>query len=240
MNDLERSVNLFQAFREQSSSPGAYYHLLANDAVQHLARYMDLRGRIVVDVGGGPGYVGEAVRARGARCLTLDIALEELTLHDRTPVDAAVADARRLPLRDESVDIAHSSNVLEHVREPWDLLNELTRVVRPGGLVFLSFTNWYSPWGGHETSPWHYLGGKRAVERYTKRHGSPPGSLLGRNLFPIHVSQVLRWAQSHPDLEILEALPRYYPSWTRRIVTIPILREFLTWNLELIMRKKGA
>ena len=31
-------------------------------------------------------------------------------------------------------------------------------VSRGRGVVFLSWTTWLSPWGGHETSPWHYLG----------------------------------------------------------------------------------
>jgi SAM-dependent methyltransferase len=237
MSSVAHTIRLFQAFREEPTSPDTLYRMLAADAVQHLARYMDLTGRVAVDVGGGPGYVGEALRNAGARCLTLDIDVKELTLHGRSAVDAAVADALHLPLSDNSMDIAHSSNVLEHVREPWDLLSELARVVRPGGLIFLSFTNWYSPWGGHETSPWHYLGGERAVRRYTRRHGSPPGSLLGRNLFPIHISQVLRWVRERPDLTVVEALPRYYPGWFRPIVALPIVREFLTWNLELILRK---
>ena len=42
--------------------------------------------------------------------------------------------------------------------DPMGLIEEMIRVTRPGGLVYLSFTNWYSPWGGHEMSPWHYLG----------------------------------------------------------------------------------
>src|SRR6266700_2024506 len=47
---------------------------------------------------------------------------------------------------------------LEHVPDPMGLAEEMIRVTRPGGLVYLSYTNWYSPWGGHEMSPWHYLG----------------------------------------------------------------------------------
>ena len=36
---------------------------------------------------------------------------------------------------------------------PVGLIGEMIRVTRPGGLIYLSFTNWYSPWGGHEMSP---------------------------------------------------------------------------------------
>ena len=66
---------------------------------------------------------------------------------------------------DDSVDVAVSSNVVEHVRDQGALGEEMLRVVKPGGLVFISFTTWHSPWGGHETSPWHYLGGRRARRR---------------------------------------------------------------------------
>ena len=60
----------------------------------------------------------------------------------------------RLP--DGVVDVAFSSNVLEHVPDPARFLDEMIRVTRPGGIIYLSFTAWYSPWGGHETAPWHY------------------------------------------------------------------------------------
>ncbi|HHT8842886.1 TPA: class I SAM-dependent methyltransferase, partial [Burkholderia cenocepacia] len=69
-----------------------------------------------------------------------------------------VGDALRLPLADGSVDVVFSSNMWEHVPHPEAVADELLRVTRPGGLLFLSYTNWLSPWGGHETSPWHWLG----------------------------------------------------------------------------------
>ena len=57
------------------------------------------------------------------------------------------------------------------------MLAEMARVVRPGGLVYCSYTLWLSPWGGHETSPWHFLGGHRAARRYEQRHGHPMGTV---------------------------------------------------------------
>ena len=56
------------------------------------------------------------------------------------------------------------------------------------GIVFVAFTNWLSPWGGHETSPWHYLGGERAARRYQRRHGEPPKNRYGRSLYPVSVA----------------------------------------------------
>ena len=74
-----------------------------------------------------------------------------------------------LPFADGSVDVCYSSNVLEHVPDPWRMAEEMVRVTRPGGLVFISYTVWFGPWGGHETAPWHFLGGDRARRRYRRR-----------------------------------------------------------------------
>ncbi len=89
-------------------------------------------------------------------------------------------DGNRLPLGDGVADVVFSSNVLEHVPRPRRFLDEMVRVTRPDGTVYLSFTAWYSPWGGHETAPWHYLGGHRAARRYERRHGLGPATTSGR------------------------------------------------------------
>ena len=59
------------------------------------------------------------------------------------------------------------------------MADEMVRVTRPGGLIFLSYTLWWGPWGGHETSPWHYLGGGRAARRYERRLGHRPKNVYG-------------------------------------------------------------
>jgi SAM-dependent methyltransferase len=194
-----------------------------------------VEGAVAVDVGGGPGYVADAFQDAGAECFVVDPEPTELALHGRKADRALLGDGCALPMATGSVDISVSSNVIEHVREPKRLLTELVRVVRPGGLTWLSFTNWYSPWGGHETSPWHYLGGERAVRHYHQRQGHQPKNCYGRNLFPLHVHTVLGWVRSWPEVELLDAYPRYYPSWTRPLVAIPGLREIGTWNLALFL-----
>jgi SAM-dependent methyltransferase len=47
-----------------------------------------------------------------------------------------VADAHSIPLQDESVDIVWIQAVLEHVLDPNDVVKEIHRVLRPGGLVY--------------------------------------------------------------------------------------------------------
>jgi SAM-dependent methyltransferase len=117
------------------------------------------------------------------------------------------------------------------------MAEEMVRVTRPGGVVYISFTNWLSPWGGHETSPWHYLGGDRAARRYERRHGHPPKNRYGQSLYAVSVTAALGWARSCREVEVLDALPRYHPRWAGGIVHVPGVREVATWNLVLVLRK---
>jgi SAM-dependent methyltransferase len=239
IGELRRTVSLFNLFRREAAEPDRFYNFLAADTVNRLQEHRPLAGAVVLDVGGGPGYVASAMRAAGARCVVAEYASQELYLHGRSPDGAIQADGQSLPVRTASVDVCHSSNVLEHVPNPQAMLVEMVRVVRPDGLIYLSFTNWLSPWGGHETSPWHYLGGDYAARRWQTKHGSVPKNHFGSGLFRVDISQVLKWLGERDDIEVLRCGSRYLPSWTRVIVKVPGLREVFVWNLEVILRRRA-
>jgi SAM-dependent methyltransferase len=235
--DVARSARLFRAFRTEQSAPAAYYTALARDTISQLSQYTGLPGRVVADVGGGPGFFIRELRGAGARAVCVDTSRGELAALGRPEAGSAVGTAMRLPLASGAVDICFSSNVLEHVGDWRTMLAEMVRVTRPGGIVFVAFTNWLSPWGGHETSPWHYLGGDRAARRYQRRHGRPPKNRYGTSLFPVSVAAALAWARAAGGTVLADAVPRYLPGWTRPLLRIPVLREFLTWNLLLVLRR---
>ena len=232
---LRRSVRLFRLFLREQTQPALFYSEFADDSVAVLADEVTLLGATVVDVGGGPGYFARAFAKRGAYYIGI-----ELDGPTDLPAEAAAvrASADRLPVRSASVDVAYCSNVLEHVASPWAVADELVRVTRPGGTVFISFTPWLSPWGGHETAPWHYLGGRRASRRYTKRNGHPPKNDFGRTLFGHSAAAALRWAHAHPEVEVVAAYPRYHPWWAWWIARVPGAREIATWNLALVLRRR--
>jgi SAM-dependent methyltransferase len=234
---LARSIRLFRLFLVEQTDPDRFYSCLAADAVDQVAEYTDLSGKTVVDVGGGAGHFTAAFRAAGAACFLFEPDDAELRSRGQPPDGAVVADGYWLPVADASADICFSANVLEHVADPAGFIEELVRATRPGGLIYLSFTNWYSPWGGHEMSPWHLLGSRFAARRYARRYGRQPKHTVGQNLHRVHVGQVLRLAGSRSDIRVVSALPRYYPRWCKVIVRIPVLREIATWNLLLILRR---
>jgi SAM-dependent methyltransferase len=239
--DLKRSVELFSLFRKEATDPDTFYHYLARDTLAHVREYQDPAGGVAVDIGGGPGYIAEALRNAGADCAVIEYSADELVLHDRRPDRAVQADGQALPLRSGSVRLVLSSNVLEHVRDWRAMLSEMVRVIEPGnGLGYLTFTNWYSPWGGHETSPWHYLGGDRAVSRYERRYGRRPKNEYGVSLHRLHIRDVLRWFHGRTDVELVYVGPRYLPDWIRWVVNVPGLREVVTWNLVVVFRRRAT
>jgi SAM-dependent methyltransferase len=232
------ALRLLAAFRREQSDPDSFYGLLARDSVALVARHIQLGGSQVVDVGGGAGYFADAFRAHGARCLLVEPDAAELYSRGAPGQQSVLGDGYWLPLPDASVDVCFSCNVLEHVRDPAGFIDEMIRVTRPGGLVYLAYTVWLGPWGGHESAPFHYLGGKYALRRYIRRHGRKPKNVYGETMFPLSVGQVLSLVRRRADVTAVEARPRYYPPWCRFLIVVPGLRELPTWNLLLILRRQ--
>jgi len=71
--------------------------------------------------------------------------------HRRSKVDVYY-DGRRLPFNDESFDSVFSSEVLEHIFNPDEILPELNRVMKKGGLLLITVP---FSWNEHET-PFDY------------------------------------------------------------------------------------
>ncbi len=191
-------------------------------------------GLRVLDAGTGSGAVPEALAGAGARAVGLDLADHRSGGVASTPF--VLGTGERLPFGDGAFNGAVSSNVLEHVPDPWAAIGELVRVVRPGGFVYLSFTNWLSPIGGHEWSPFHYLGPRLGVRAYRWLRGRPPAwNVPGRTLFVVHVGPVLRGLH-RSGLHVVDVAPRYWPS-LRFLARVPGLREVAMWNCVVLLRR---
>jgi hypothetical protein len=57
------------------------------------------------------------------------------------------------------------------------------------------------------------------------------------NLYPTSIGKVLREIQSIPELNVIRKAPRYYPEFAV-LASLPIVREFLTWNLAVLLGRK--
>ena len=75
---------------------------------------------------------------QGAQAFGVDISrpivVQARAAFDREPLHAAVADIRALPFADASFDAVYSMGTIEHFRDSERALDEMVRVLRPGGL----------------------------------------------------------------------------------------------------------
>ncbi|MCW2819867.1 MAG: putative methyltransferase [Marmoricola sp.] len=229
---------LFREFLHEQRDPDRFYSALAGDSAAQLQHHVDLRGSSLLDVGGGPGYFRSAFEAHGATYVALDADVDALRARGEVAPRTVVGNGMQLPFRDGAFDVCYSSNVAEHVSDPWAMAQEMLRVVRPGGTVFLSYCAWFGLWGGHETAPWHYLGGMRARRRYVATHGREPKNRFGETMFAVTVGAGMTWARTQQDADVVSLEPRYHPWWARWTVHVPVLREVSTWNLVIVLRKR--
>ncbi|MFI8192773.1 class I SAM-dependent methyltransferase [Streptomyces sp. NPDC085946] len=101
-------------------------------------------GMRILDIGCGPGTITAdlAERVPDGHVTGVDRAPEILE-RARTEaagrglghLDFAVADVHALDFPDDTFDVVHAHQVLQHVGDPVQALREMRRVARPGGLV---------------------------------------------------------------------------------------------------------
>jgi ubiquinone/menaquinone biosynthesis C-methylase UbiE len=131
----------------------AYLDTAAGTAVgraykQRFVRALDVHpGHLVLDVGCGPGTDLARLADAGATVLGLDpdpamLAEARRRLAGRSGVLLCRGDAHRLPLADASVDRVRVDRVLQHLPDPARALNDVRRVLRPGGLFGLAEPDW--------------------------------------------------------------------------------------------------
>jgi ubiquinone/menaquinone biosynthesis C-methylase UbiE len=99
-------------------------------------------GLSLLDVGCGPGTITAefADRLAPGRVVGLDhsadiVTTAAATLADWVNAEAVVGDAYALDFADNTFDIVHAHQMLQHLSDPVAALREMARVCRPGGIV---------------------------------------------------------------------------------------------------------
>ncbi|MEI6736256.1 MAG: methyltransferase domain-containing protein [Actinomycetes bacterium] len=146
--------------------------------------------------------------------------------------------ALRIPVEDRTFDLVFGTNVLSSVANPKVFIDEIVRVTRPGGTIYLQNATWFSPGGGDETSPLHFISGRLAQRRYVVRHGHSPRNVYRYNFFRISIKGIMAHLHGDPRLVVVGAHPRYLPETFGWLLRVPILNELITMNLVIRLEKK--
>lgn len=98
---------------------------------------IDLSKKDVLNLGCGNDYVDGWVNLDGDKNVKADI-------HKDLEIPATLR-----TIKDQAFDIIYAAHILEHIHNLVELKNELTRILKPGGIIIVIVPNYLSPdaWG---------------------------------------------------------------------------------------------
>ncbi|MDA0815761.1 MAG: class I SAM-dependent methyltransferase [Chloroflexi bacterium] len=125
--------------------------------VRLMERYVAFGDRRVLDLGCGLGEYVRAFARMGADAIGSDVAVDRLAEARKRVTDSNTTGIRgffaaageALPLRDASMDIVVLNEVIEHVQDDRQTIQEIARVLRPGGTCILYAPNRLYPFETH-------------------------------------------------------------------------------------------
>ncbi len=130
----------------------------------------DLKGKAVLDLGCGSGWVSESLASKGASVSAIDISVEgcvstRLKLKElgSTWGCLAVMDAHSIGFRDEVFDVVVAKGVLHHLNIA-KVAPEIHRVLKPGGRLVCCEPLRYGPLMRALKGVWLKLNGIKGVE----------------------------------------------------------------------------
>lgn len=152
-------------------------------------------GSMVLDIAAGTGSITRLLEQTGARVLSLDQSAPMLAMAAERGATGVVATAESLPFPDSSFDAVTFGYLLRYVDGVQDCMNEIARVLRPGGTVGMvefgrprglwrplwwSYTRLVLPVAGAFAGEGWYRVGRflgPSIDDFTDRH--PPERLVG-------------------------------------------------------------
>lgn len=193
-----------------------------------------LEGMDVLEVGSGRGGYSLEFLKRGAKVTAVDIT--DKLFQKIKGVNFVLADASKLPFKDNTFDFTFCSSAIEHMKDQQGALKELYRVTKWDCFCYLSFPPFWSPVGAHQFKPFHYLGERAAISlsrkfykvrsnRYNDEHGE---------LYLTTIRKV-RSMIKNAKFAVKATSARFMPV---NVARIPVINEILTWNVEFLLIKK--
>ncbi|MFT3847211.1 MAG: class I SAM-dependent methyltransferase [Propionivibrio sp.] len=177
--DHSSDQNFVDYYAEQSVSPTTMqrFTLVRDRVLKHLAETRKSGKSDVLDVadiGCGTGTQARLWATLGHRVHAIDVSSALVDIgrsraeSENLMINFDVGSATELPYADYSMDVALLPELLEHVADWQSCLNEAARILKPGGLLYASTTNFLCPIQNEFNLPlysWYPSALKRRYER---------------------------------------------------------------------------
>jgi ubiquinone/menaquinone biosynthesis C-methylase UbiE len=145
---LTRFDGLAESYEEWFATPlGAFVDGKEKELILNLLRPQ--ADETILEVGSGTGYFLRTVSRSGAHCVGIEPSLDMLAVATSRPhrsIDYVGGRGESLPFRDGCFDGLLYMTTLEFVQDVDAALQEVRRVVRPGGRLVFGVLNADGPW----------------------------------------------------------------------------------------------
>ncbi len=144
----------------------------------------------ILDVGCGVGQVVRDLTAWGFQAFGVDVSQTSIAMARQHSPTCQVYDGRKLPFNNRSFSAVGAFNVLEHVRDPVYFLDEMHRVLLPGGTMVVSSPNFFRVIGWRDYHPRmqgfaQKMRNLRTLWRHSNHYSRDPGAVVFEKLTPI-------------------------------------------------------
>jgi len=114
------------------------------------SKLKSLKGKKILEAGCGKGYESLQLSKLNADIVAVDYSKEAIKLlskqvkKQKSNLKICQADIRNLPFKDKHFDLVFSQGVLEHFKNPDEVLKEQYRVLKHNGLIIIEVPNKYN------------------------------------------------------------------------------------------------
>ena len=153
----------------------------------------DISNKNLLDAGCGTGYFSERAVERGAIVTSMDLGENLLKqVAKKCNSRKIVGSILDIPFEKNTFDIVVSSEVIEHTTEPLKAIDEIFRVMKPGGTMVVTTPNkiwFFSIWLANKLKLRPYDGyenwvSRRQLKKKVKQTGFENITMQGIHLFP--------------------------------------------------------
>lgn len=133
----------FESFADEFDSKMNMYDLEKRiDVVFNELLPENIEGKRILDAGCGTGWFSKKAAEKGAVVVSMDVGDKLLSkVAQKCNSERVVGSVLNIPFDDNTFDFVISSEVIEHIPEPLAAIKEMSRILKPGGVLALTTPN---------------------------------------------------------------------------------------------------
>lgn len=182
-----------------------------------VSTYKDISKARVLDIGTGSGHIAEELAKLCKEVVSVDVVDERKV---KKGYKFVLAKDEKLPFTAESFDIVISNHVVEHIPNQQGHIQEVFRVVKPAGAVYLATPNKLWLRDPHYKLPFISWLPRWASSKYL-RVFTPEAEW---DIYPLSHKTLHRWVKSNKGAALYNALPN--------LVKNPNAKNLDTWDIK--------